>query len=49
MAEMQEALQMATINAQLAVLPTFSNNPKEHNSSSSEWLHKPLNNKQGAG
>jgi hypothetical protein len=39
MTEMQQALQMATTNSQLAILP---NNPKE-------WLQKLLNNKQGAG
>jgi hypothetical protein len=33
MTEMQQALQMVTTNAQLAILPTFSNNPKEDNSS----------------
>ncbi len=46
---MQQALQMATTNAQLAILPTFSNNPKEDNSSATEWLQKLLNYKQGAG
>jgi hypothetical protein len=49
MAEMQQALQMATTNAQLAILPTFSNNPKKYNSSATEWLQKLLNHKQGAG
>jgi hypothetical protein len=29
MAEMKQALQMATTNTQLAISPTFSNNPKK--------------------
>jgi hypothetical protein len=49
MAEMQQALQVATTNAQLAILSTFSNNPKDDNSSATEWLQKLLINKQGAG
>jgi hypothetical protein len=49
MAEMQQALQVATKNAQLAILPTFYNNHKENNSSATEWLHNLLNKKQGAG
>jgi hypothetical protein len=49
MAEMQQALQMATTNVQLAILPTFLSNPKEENSSATEWLQKLLNNKQGTG
>ena len=40
---------LATTNAQLAILPTFSNNPKEDNSPATEWLQKLLNNKQEAG
>ena len=46
---MQQALQLATTNAQLAILPTFSNDPKEDRSSATEWLHKLMNNKTGAG
>jgi N12 class adenine-specific DNA methylase len=43
----QQALQMTTTNAQLAVLPTFSNDPKEDKSSAIKLLQKLLNNKQG--
>jgi hypothetical protein len=45
---MQQALQMATSNAQLAFLSTFSRYPKEDKSSAKEWLQKFMNNKQGA-
>jgi hypothetical protein len=34
----QRALKMATINVQLGILPTFSNEPTANNSSASEWL-----------
>ena len=47
MADMQQALQLATTNAQLAILPTFSNNPTDDRTSATEWLQKLLNNKQG--
>ena len=47
MADIQQALQLATTNAQLAILPTFSNNPTEDRASPTEWLQKLLNNKQG--
>ena len=47
MADIQQALQLATTNAQLAILPTFANNPIEDRTSSTEWLQKLLNNKQG--
>ena len=46
---MQQALQLATANAQLAILPTFSNDPKEDKTSATEWLQKLMNNRQGAG
>ena len=42
---MQQALQLATTNAQLAILPTFSNDPKEDKSSATEWLQKIMNKK----
>jgi hypothetical protein len=42
----QQALQMTTTNTQLAILPTFSNYPKEDNISTTEWLQNLLNNKQ---
>ena len=45
----QQALQMATTNAQLAILPTFSNDPKEDRTSATEWLQKLMNNKQEGG
>ena len=47
MADMQQALQLAATNAQLAILPTFSNNPTDDRTSATEWLKKLLNNKQG--
>ena len=46
---MQQALQLATTNAQLKILPTFSNDTKEYKSSAMEWLQKLMNNKTGAG
>jgi hypothetical protein len=46
---MQNAPQLATTNAQLACLPKFSNDPKEDKSSTTEWLQKLMNKKQGAG
>ena len=36
-------------NPQLAIFPTFSNDPKEDKNYATEWLQKLLNNKQGAG
>jgi hypothetical protein len=42
-----QALQLATTNGQLAILPTFSNNSREDKNS--EWLQKVINNKQGGG
>jgi hypothetical protein len=45
----QQALQTATTNTQLAILPTFSNDPKEDKSSGTECLQKLLNYRQGAG
>jgi hypothetical protein len=38
---------MATTNAQLVILPTFSNDLKEDTNTAIEWLKKLLNNKQG--
>ena len=49
MADIQQGLQMATTNAQLAILPTFSNDSREDKTSATEWLQKLLNNKQGGG
>ena len=46
---MQQALQMATTNAQLSMLPTFANDAWEDKSSATEWLQKLMNNRQGAG
>jgi hypothetical protein len=40
---------MVTTNTQLAILPTFSNDPKEDKTSATEWLQKLMNNKQGGG
>jgi hypothetical protein len=40
---------MATKNAQLAILPTFSNNPKEDSSSVTEWFQKLLKNREPDG
>jgi hypothetical protein len=37
---------MATKKAQLIILPTFSNDPKEDLTSATEWLQKLMNNKQ---
>ena len=48
MADIQQTLHLATTNAQLAILPTFSNNLTEDRTSPTEWLQKVLNNKQGA-
>jgi hypothetical protein len=39
---------LATKN-QLAILPTFSNDPKEDKTSATEWFQKIMNNKQGGG
>ena len=46
---LQQALQMATTNAQLAMLPTFCNDTREDKSSATEWLQKHMNNRRGAG
>jgi hypothetical protein len=45
----QQALQLATTNAQLSILPTFLNDAIEDKTSSTEWLQKVINNKQGGG
>jgi hypothetical protein len=45
----QQALQLATTNAQLAILPTFSNDSREDKTSAREWLQKVINNKQAGG
>ncbi len=45
----QQALQLATTKVQLAILPTFSNEPRKDKTSAAEWLQKLINNKQGAG
>jgi hypothetical protein len=45
----QQALQLATTNAQLSALPTFSNESREDKTSATEWLQKVINYKQGAG
>jgi hypothetical protein len=45
----QQAQQLATTNAQLAILPTFSNNSREDKTSAMERLQKVINNKQGGG
>jgi hypothetical protein len=34
----QQALQLATTNAQLAILPTFSNHSREEKSSATKWV-----------
>jgi hypothetical protein len=43
----QQALQLVATSTQLAILPTFSNFPKEDRTSGAEWLQKLMNNKQG--
>jgi hypothetical protein len=45
----QQDLQLATTNAQLAILSKFSNDPKEDRTSATERLQKLINNKQGGG
>jgi hypothetical protein len=45
----QQALQFATTNNQLAILPTFSNDSREDKISATEWLQKVINIKQGGG
>ncbi len=45
----QQALQLATTNAQLAIWLTFSNDAREDKTSATEWLQKVINNKQGGG
>ena len=47
MANIEQALQLATTNAQLAILPTFSDEPTDDRVTATEWLQKLLNNKQG--
>ncbi len=47
MANIEQALQLATTNAQLAILPTFADDPTEDRATPTEWLQKLLNNKQG--
>ena len=42
-----EALQMATINANLALLPTFSDDIKTDRMTAKEWLQQVVNNKRG--
>jgi hypothetical protein len=34
----QQAFHLTTTNAQLAILPTFSNDPKEDKTLTTEWL-----------
>jgi hypothetical protein len=46
--EMQRTLPAVTTNAQLAILPTFSNNLKDYNIFATECLQKLLNNTQGS-
>ncbi len=45
----QQALLYATINAQLAILPIFSNNSRGDKASATEWLQKVITYKQGGG
>ena len=47
MANIEQALQLATTNAQLAILPTFSDDPAEDRATPTEWLQKIINNAQG--
>jgi hypothetical protein len=49
MSDVKQALQMETTNVQLAILPTFSNDPKEDRTFATEWLQKLMNYKQGGG
>jgi hypothetical protein len=44
-----QELQLATTNAQLDILPTFSNDPKEDKTLATECLQKLMNNKQRGG
>jgi hypothetical protein len=41
-----QVLQLATTNVQLAIMPTFSNDPKKDKTSVMEWLQKLMNNKK---
>jgi hypothetical protein len=45
----QQALQLATTNNQLAILPTFSDDSREDKTSLTEWLQKVINYKYGGG
>jgi hypothetical protein len=45
----QQALQLATTNPKLAILPTFSNDSRDDKISATKWLQKVINNKQGDG
>jgi hypothetical protein len=45
----QKALQLATINAQSAILPAFSNDSREDKTSGTEWWQKVINSKKGGG
>jgi hypothetical protein len=45
----QQALQLATTNAQLSIFTTFSNESREDKTSATEWFQKVINNKQGPG
>jgi hypothetical protein len=45
----QQVLQLATANAQLAILPTFSNDAREDKTWATEWLQKVIINKHGGG
>ena len=49
MVDNQQALQMETTNSHLAILLTFSNDPKEDRTFATEWLQKLMNNKQEGG
>ncbi len=45
----QQALQLATNNAQLSILPILSNESREDKTTATECLQKVINNKQGFG
>jgi hypothetical protein len=45
----QQDFHLATTNAQLAILPTFSNHYRVDKTPATEWLQRVTNNKQGRG
>ncbi len=45
----QQVLQLATTNGQLAILPIFSNDSREDKTLATKWLVKVINNKEGDG